>query len=68
VSPWPNPHPSVTTFGVLAAVWLIIVQWVSAALRGYLTGRLRTKWFGVHTDEVYFRDTIMVSSPGPLPR
>ena len=24
---------------------------------GYLAGRLRTKWTGVHTDEVYFRDT-----------
>jgi hypothetical protein len=57
VSPWYNSNPSATTFGVLAAVWLIIVQWISAALGGYLTGRLRTKWVGVHTDEVYFRDT-----------
>lgn len=24
---------------------------------GYLAGRLRTKWTGVHNDEVYFRDT-----------
>jgi hypothetical protein len=24
---------------------------------GYLAGRLRTKWQGIHTDEVYFRDT-----------
>jgi hypothetical protein len=24
---------------------------------GYLAGRLRTKWIGVHNDEVYFRDT-----------
>jgi hypothetical protein len=57
VSPWPNSGPSGTTFGVYAAVWLIIVQWVSAGFGGYLTGRLRTKWVGVHTDEVYFRDT-----------
>src|SRR5690349_18596371 len=57
VSPWPSSGPSATTFGVYAAVWLIIVQWVSAAVGGYLTGRLRTKWVGVHTDEVYFRDT-----------
>jgi hypothetical protein len=26
-------------------------------LGGYLTGRLRTKWTLIHTDEVYFRDT-----------
>src|SRR5437764_15203259 len=57
VSPWPNSGPSATTFGVYAAVWLVVVQWASAALGGYLTGRLRTKWVGVHTDEVYFRDT-----------
>jgi hypothetical protein len=57
VSPWYTSGPSATTFGVLAAVWLIVVQWISAALGGYVTGRLRTKWVGVHTDEVYFRDT-----------
>jgi hypothetical protein len=27
---------------------------------GYLAGRLRTKWTGIHTDEVYFRDTAQV--------
>jgi len=57
VSPWPNSGASGTTFTVMAAIWLIIVQWVSAALGGYLTGRLRTKWVGVHTHEVFFRDT-----------
>jgi hypothetical protein len=57
VSPWYNSGPSATAFGVWAAIWLIIVQWLSAALGGYLTGRLRTRWVGVHTDEVYFRDT-----------
>jgi hypothetical protein len=30
---------------------------ISSAIGGYLAGRLRTKWVGVHTDEVYFRDT-----------
>jgi hypothetical protein len=28
-----------------------------SGLGGYLTGRLRTKWAMIHTDEVYFRDT-----------
>jgi hypothetical protein len=42
---------------VTAAIWLIISQWVSAGIGGYLTGRLRTKWVGVHTHEVFFRDT-----------
>jgi hypothetical protein len=46
-----------TSFAVSTGIWIIVMQWVSAALGGYLTGRLRTKWSGVHTDEVYFRDT-----------
>lgn len=57
VSPWSNSGVGVTTFAVSAAIWLIVVQWLSSALGGYLTGRLRTRWAGVHTDEVFFRDT-----------
>ncbi|MGA9869482.1 MAG: hypothetical protein WBQ75_23855 [Acetobacteraceae bacterium] len=58
VSPWSGAGSSVTTFTVGAAIWLIIVQWLSSGLGGYLTGRLRTKWVGMHTDEVFFRDTV----------
>src|SRR6202021_2174972 len=36
---------------------LIVVQWLSSALGGFVTGRLRTKWTGLHTHEVFFRDT-----------
>jgi hypothetical protein len=57
VSPWSSSNPAATTFTLLAAVWLIIVQWLSSGLGGYLAGRLRTKWVGLHTDEVFFRDT-----------
>ena len=57
VSPWSNNNASVTTFGVLAAFWLIAVQLFSSGIGGYLAGRLRTRWVGVHTHEVYFRDT-----------
>src|ERR1700676_126245 len=57
VSPWPNSGVSATTFGVMTAIWLIVVQWISSALGGYVAGRLRTKWTGVHSDEVRFRDT-----------
>jgi hypothetical protein len=56
VSPWSSSNPSSTTFTLLAAVWLIIVQWLSSG-GGYLAGRLRTKWTSLHTDEVFFRDT-----------
>jgi hypothetical protein len=57
VSPWPNSGVSVTTFTAMTAIWFVIVQWLSSGLGGYLTGRLRTKWVGVHTHEVFFRDT-----------
>ena len=57
VSPWAGAGVSPTTFTVLAAIWLIIVQWVSSAFGGYIAGRMRTKWTNVHTDEVFFRDT-----------
>jgi hypothetical protein len=57
VSPWSSSGASLTTFAVSGAIWLIIVQWLSSGVGGYLAGRLRTKWVGVHTDEVYFRDT-----------
>jgi hypothetical protein len=56
-SPWSGAGASATTFTVAAAVWLIVIQWLSSGLGGYLTGRLRTKWVGVHTHEVFFRDT-----------
>ncbi len=57
VSPWSNSGVSATTFTIMTAIWLIIVQWLSSAIGGYLTGRLRTKWVGIHTHEVFFRDT-----------
>lgn len=41
----------------IATVWIVIVQWLSAASGGYVTGRLRTRWVGTHTHEVFFRDT-----------
>jgi hypothetical protein len=57
VSPWSNSGASATTFTVMTAVWLIVMQWLASGLGGYLTGRLRTKWVGLHTHEVFFRDT-----------
>jgi hypothetical protein len=57
ISPWPDRGASVTTFAVTTAIWLIVTQWVSAALGGYIAGRLRTRWVGTHPHEVFFRDT-----------
>jgi hypothetical protein len=57
ISAWPNSGASATTFTIGAGIGLIVVQWLSSALGGFITGRLRTKWTGVHTHEVFFRDT-----------
>jgi hypothetical protein len=57
VSPWSKGGASATTFTVMTAVWLIVTHWLASGLGGYLTGRLRTKWVGLHTHEVFFRDT-----------
>lgn len=56
ISPLSGVETAVT-FGIGAAIWLIITQWLASGLGGYLAGRLRTKWVGMHTDEVFFRDT-----------
>jgi hypothetical protein len=57
ISPWPDRGASVTSFAVTTAIWLIVTQWISAALGGYIAGRLRTRWMGTHPHEVFFRDT-----------
>jgi len=56
-SPWPGASPTATSFAIGVGIWLIVTQWLSAALAGYITGRLRTRWTGIHTHEVMFRDT-----------
>jgi hypothetical protein len=57
ISPWNDSGASLKTFAVSTGVWLIVVQWLASGLGGYVTGRLRTKWVGAHTHEVFFRDT-----------
>lgn len=57
VSPWPGVGARPETFTIGAGIWLIVTQWLSAALGGYLAGRLRVRWRGLHGDEVFFRDT-----------
>ena len=57
VSPWGNSGASVTTFKIGTGLYFVVMAMISSAVGGYLAGRLRTKWIGVHSDEVYFRDT-----------
>lgn len=57
ISPWSSQSASAATVLVSAAVWLVVVQWVSSCLGGYIAGRLRRRWTAVHSDEVVFRDS-----------
>lgn len=57
VSPWSGSGVSATTFKLATGIYLIVIAMISSSIGGYIAGRLRTKWAGVHTDEVYFRDT-----------
>jgi hypothetical protein len=57
VSPWGNSGVSATTFQIGTGLYFIVMAMISSALGGYLAGRLRTKWVGVQTTEVHFRDT-----------
>src|SRR5437660_8965103 len=57
ISPWSNSGISSETFKVAAGIYLIVVAMLSSTIGGYVAGRLRTKWTGLHTDEVAFRDT-----------
>lgn len=57
ISPWSNRGASAVAVGIATIAWLTFTQIAASGMGGYLAGRLRTKWAGVHTDEVYFRDT-----------
>lgn len=56
-SPWSTDEMSATTITAAAIIWLVLMQWISAAFGGYITGRMRVRWTTVNRDEVFFRDT-----------
>jgi hypothetical protein len=57
VSPWGGSGVSATTFKIGTGLFFIVMAMLSSSIGGYLAGRLRTKWVGIHTTEVQFRDT-----------
>jgi hypothetical protein len=57
VSPWSDTGVSASTFKTGTGIYLVIVAVMSAAVGGYLAARLRMKWAGVNTHEVFFRDS-----------
>jgi hypothetical protein len=57
VSPWAGYGVSATTFKIGTGLYLLVIAMLSSSIGGYIAGRLRTRWVGVNSDEVYFRDT-----------
>ena len=55
--PWAFNATAPEVFGFWIAAGMIVTQWLASVVGGYLAGRLRKKWVGIRTDEVFFRDT-----------
>jgi hypothetical protein len=57
ISPWSGEGVSATTFKWSTGVYFLCVAVMASAVGGYLAARLRTRWIGLHGNEIYFRDT-----------
>src|SRR6185312_13715327 len=57
ISPWSNSGVSTGTFHVASGIYLVVVAMLSSTVGGYMAGRLRTRWRGLRSYEVQFRDT-----------
>src|ERR1044072_2914669 len=57
VSPWTGSGISATTFKITTGIYLIVIAMISSSIGGYLAGRLRSSWDGVHAEEGSFRHT-----------
>jgi hypothetical protein len=57
LSPWSDAGISAQTFQIAGGLYLVVIALLASTVGGYISGRLRTKWRGVHNDEVLFRDT-----------
>ncbi len=59
IDPWISGHvaPATTKAATVAGIYLTVTAVLAAAVGGYVTGRLRNLWPGVHPHEAFFRDT-----------
>ena len=53
VSPWSDRRFADHHFQGGAGIYLIIVAVMASSIGGYIAGRLRTEWVGVHTHEIH---------------
>lgn len=58
INPWASsPDLATTKAATVGGVYLVMTAVIASAVGGYLSGRLRHLWSGVHDDEAFFRDT-----------
>ncbi|MBX3498890.1 MAG: hypothetical protein KF889_05550 [Alphaproteobacteria bacterium] len=57
ISPWSDWNITAVRAATGAGIFACVVAVMASAVGGYLAGRLRTRWSGLHGNEVYFRDT-----------
>ena len=56
-TPWSGQAAAATKFAATTAIALVVIQWFSSGIGGYVAGRLRLRWAAVHDDEIFFEDT-----------
>src|SRR3954453_19333002 len=49
VSPWAGSGVWATTFKIATGLYMIVMAMLASVIGGYIAGRLRTRWVGVHT-------------------
>jgi hypothetical protein len=57
ITPWSDWNVTAVRVATGAGIFACVVAVMASAVGGYLAGRLRMRWSGVHGNEVYFRDT-----------
>jgi hypothetical protein len=57
ISPWSDSGLSAASFTMATGIYLVLVGIMSSAVGGYLAARLRTRFVGLHSNEVFFRDS-----------
>ena len=57
ISAFREQSASATAIGVGVMATVIVVQWIASGMGGFIAGRLRTQYVGIHNHEVFFRDT-----------
>jgi hypothetical protein len=46
-----------TSFHIAAGLYFIVTAMLASSVGGYLAGRLRSRWAGAHSREIFFRDS-----------